>query len=385
MAVRMTAFIAMGLGIMLSALPLVEADAQPAKQEPPSMSKRAPPPSRFPGTKQERPERPAVCFFCTCSRCQECCDKDRGGPKREGIQPRIKFFGRLGPAPKAAQNLASNALGCDDKDAIPPEGVQKQAFEYMGTDKFKRCDVASTDLIARRTKDGGYTYRTSAIAPTDSALKDYRSSLVRYREACFAESTDVDVLRGRVGKALDQSVGYFIAEGSDYPWCSGAKIGRYVVTARHCFVRDFGQVSHVDVPSAMRFALFGAPNVRNKVRIATDIHLDPTSFDPDAPTEDWLVLELAGQDNAPEPGAVVLSSPTRWGELVIVGLDTNKLLLHRIDRALGQGSTTSGTLLEPRVRAWPRVQGRFRREGLDLPFMPHGTWYEWGARFSDRR
>jgi hypothetical protein len=114
----------------------------------------------------------------------------------------------------------------------------------------------------------------------------------------------------------------------------------------------------------MRFALFGAPNVRNKVRIATDIHLDPTSFDPDAPTEDWLVLELAGQDNAPEPGAVVLSSPTRWGELVIVGLDTNKLLLHRIDRALGQGSTTSGTLLEPRVELGPVCRAGFVEKGL---------------------
>jgi hypothetical protein len=241
---------------------------------------------------------------------------------------------------------------CADDRSLPSDDVQQQLAAHAGTAAYRQCVAAATELVAMRTKDGAYTYRTSAIASGDVALKAYRATVQNYRTACFTPPGDVETLRSRSGTMLEPSLGFLVAEGSDYPWCSAAKIGRYVLTARHCFARETANVSQVAVPAAMRFALFSSPRMRHTLKVSNDVHPGPLLFDPDAPAQDWLILEIEGR-SAKTDAAIAFGTPKRWQQLVVAGADTNALLIHRIDRALGAVGSGAVGHLQPRLQFGP--------------------------------
>lgn len=266
----------------------------------------------------------------------------------------------------------ATAKACDEGSWAPrPQALLDELQSYKSSEDFRQCQAASTVLRQRRCDKTGNCppIRTFEGVPLD-IVEAYLQEMRTYRQACIRPATALartTSVPASIREPVENGAGFFIFDGDDAPYCTGFRIGNFIATARHCLAWDSRIRSPVLIQASFRFAHFGRPHERARVRLARAAHTRTPIYDPAQPETDWLVLELA-EPLAPLTKASTVALPRQWQSLLIYGTDPSARLITEAEMRLGRDrhSFSEAQLRQP---TFDYATTCF------VPFVEHGLFF----------
>jgi hypothetical protein len=248
----------------------------------------------------------------------------------------------------------------------PPALVRQTASFYMRSLHYANCHDGAKALLEYRIRSGDYE-----VFVDDDDAQQYTALVSTYIDSCLfplSSDTTKQILGLSTVAALTSALGYIYIVGSPFPFhCSAIRMGRRVVTARHCFADANGTVA---VPATARFKSIAEDSIGLPLTISRKYH--PQDIRLASDVDDWLVLDLPIRRDYP-PNIVQVRMAIDWEPTMLVSFDPRRIVLPHADT-----STRTSRVIEPFIDLSPLcrvsvIQDRFLFHACQSEIGTSGT------------